>query len=117
MVELVVGLQPNVACEFKRAGFLEWRRNWNTAADRVEIRRRLFAHVWTRTAPAALALTQAAAENLTATKHLTTEVEEPAPVNAPTCTMQNPLTHEQAASWPSRQCACLFRTFRKTAPF
>ena len=25
MVECVVGLQPNVACEFKRAGFLEWQ--------------------------------------------------------------------------------------------
>jgi hypothetical protein len=33
MVEWVVGLQPNVACEFKRAGFLEWRRDWNLAAD------------------------------------------------------------------------------------
>jgi hypothetical protein len=33
MAENSVGLQPNVACEFKRAGFLEWRNDWNIAAD------------------------------------------------------------------------------------
>jgi hypothetical protein len=29
----VAGLRPNVACEFKRAGFLEWRNDWNIAAE------------------------------------------------------------------------------------
>jgi len=33
MAENSVGLPPNVACEFKRAGFLEWRNDWNLAAD------------------------------------------------------------------------------------
>jgi hypothetical protein len=33
MAENIVGLRPNVACEFKRAGFLEWRNDWNLAAD------------------------------------------------------------------------------------
>ncbi|BET27007.1 hypothetical protein EV673_2326 [Limnobacter thiooxidans] len=32
----VAGLRPNVACEFKRAGFLEWRNDWNIAADRLK---------------------------------------------------------------------------------
>jgi hypothetical protein len=35
MVESVVGFQPNVAYEFKRAGFLEWRSDWNLAAGRA----------------------------------------------------------------------------------
>ena len=32
----VAGLRPNVACEFKRAGFLEWRNDWNITADRLK---------------------------------------------------------------------------------
>jgi hypothetical protein len=39
MVEKGVGLQPNVAWEFKRAGFLQWRDNWNIAADWAYTRR------------------------------------------------------------------------------
>jgi len=31
MAEPGVGLQPNVACKFKRAGFLEWRCEGNAA--------------------------------------------------------------------------------------
>jgi hypothetical protein len=36
MAKLGAGLRPNVACEFKRAGFLEWRNDWNIAADRLK---------------------------------------------------------------------------------
>jgi hypothetical protein len=113
----------NVAGEFKRAGFLEWRCDWHLAAERALHRRRFVATGRTETLTSsylhlrpycavshrtelALALPRSTRPRALTSLHQVGRHQRG----------QSRPPHGQAAFWLSRQCLCLLRTFKKTAP-